>query len=125
MSGVYPANPAWGSVNAETLAAMHAKHDADPEAFWREHGIVPVNHMVTVRRDLAQSRPDVIPELVRLFREAKAAAPTPSDNRDPYPSGRAALEPALRLALRYTAEQGLLPHRFNVADIWEGLPAGS
>src|SRR3954454_12829032 len=44
------------------------------EAFWREHCFVPVNHMVTVRRDLARSRPDLIVELMRLFLAAKATA---------------------------------------------------
>jgi 4,5-dihydroxyphthalate decarboxylase len=96
----------------------------DPEAaaklFWYEHGFVPVNHMVTVRSDLARRRPDLILELVRMFREAKVAAPPHTDGRDPYPIGRAALEPALR----YTAEQGLLPRQLQIEDVWQGLPAG-
>jgi 4,5-dihydroxyphthalate decarboxylase len=98
--------------------------DASAEAFWRKHGFIPVNHMVTVRRELAQERPDIIRELMRLFREAKAAGTAPSaDGRDPLVSGRAALQPAIRLALRYTAEQGLLPREMQVDDVWEGLPA--
>ena len=59
-----------------------------------------------------------------MFREAKAAAPPRTDARDPYPFGRAALQPAIDLALRYTAEQGLLPRRLDAAEVWEGLPAG-
>jgi 4,5-dihydroxyphthalate decarboxylase len=98
--------------------------DASAEVFWREHGFVPVNHMVTVRRDLAQSRPDAIRELMRLFREAKATATTPlPGRRDPLVIGRAALQPAIRLALRYSAEQGLLPRSLKIEDVWEGLPA--
>jgi 4,5-dihydroxyphthalate decarboxylase len=97
---------------------------ASAETFWRKHGFVPVNHMVTVRRDLAQIRPDAIRELMRVFREAKAAAAVPSsDGRDPLVFGRAALQPAIRLALRYTAEQGLLPRSLEIEDVWEGLPA--
>jgi 4,5-dihydroxyphthalate decarboxylase len=62
--------------------------------------------------------------LVRLFQEAKAAAPvTASDGRDPLVFGRAALDPALRLALRYTLEQGLLPRHMKVEELWEGLHA--
>jgi len=37
--------------------------------------------------------------------------------------GRAALRPAVELALRYAAEQGLLPRPLGVADVWEGLPS--
>lgn len=98
--------------------------DASAEAFWRKHGFIPVNHMVTVRRDLAESHPDALRELLRLFREAKIAAAIPlAGGRDPLVEGRAALDPAVRLALRYTAEQGLLPRSMTVEDVWEGLPA--
>ena len=99
--------------------------DASAEIFWRKHGFVPVNHMLTVRRDVAQTRPDAIGELIRLFREAKAAAAAPNpDGRDPLVVGRAALEPAIRLGLRYTTEQGLLPRSLEIEDVWEGLPVG-
>lgn len=94
------------------------------EMFWRKHQFIPVNHMVTVRRDLALNRPDIVRELVRMLRESKSRAPLAlSNGRDPLVTGRAALDPAIRLALRYTEEQGLLPHRMNVDEVWEGLPA--
>jgi 4,5-dihydroxyphthalate decarboxylase len=98
--------------------------DASAEAFWHNHQFIPVNHMLTVRREIALERPDVIRELFRLFREAKAAASSPADGRDPLVFGRAALEAPIRLALRYTREQGLLPHDMQVGDVWEGLPPG-
>jgi 4,5-dihydroxyphthalate decarboxylase len=95
---------------------------ASAEAFWREHGFVPVNHLVTVRSEIAEDRPDLIRELLRMFREAKAVAPPRTEARDPYPLVRGALQPAIDLALRYTAEQGLLPRRLDGAEVWEGLP---
>lgn len=99
--------------------------NASAEVFWRKHGFVPVNHMLTVRRDLADSRPDALREVMRLCREAKHAAAVPlSGGRDPLVTGQAALNPAIRLALRYTAEQGLLPRGMEIEDVWEGLPAG-
>jgi 4,5-dihydroxyphthalate decarboxylase len=96
---------------------------ASGEAFLREHGFVPVNHLVTVRSELACSRPDLIVELVRMFREAKAAASPRAAGPDPYPIGRTALEPAIGLALRYAAEQGLLPRPLTLPEVWDGLPA--
>jgi 4,5-dihydroxyphthalate decarboxylase len=107
-----------------TLRTVFPDPEASAQAFWNEHGFVPVNHMVSVTSELARSRTDLILELVRLFRAAKAAAPPRADSRDPYPIGRAALEPAVSLALRYTAEQGLLPRPLGIDDVWEGLPAG-
>jgi 4,5-dihydroxyphthalate decarboxylase len=93
------------------------------EAFWREHRLVPVNHLVAVRRDLAERRPGLVAELLRLFREAKAAASPAPGARDALPMGRAALRPAVELALRYAAEQSLLPRALDPEAVWEGLPA--
>lgn len=98
---------------------------AASEIFWRKHCFVPVNHMVTVRRELAESRPDLIAELLRMFRDAKAAVPPDAEGRDSLPMGRAALRPAIDLALRYSTEQGLLPRRPDAGEIWEGLPAAA
>jgi hypothetical protein len=58
-----------------------------------------------------------------LFRKAKAMVPSPPHGQDAYPSGRAALAPAISLALRFALEQGLLPRRLHLADIWQGLSA--
>jgi 4,5-dihydroxyphthalate decarboxylase len=85
---------------------------------------VPVNHVVTVRRELAKSRPDLIGELLRMFRDAKAAVPPDPGGRDPLLMGQAALRLAIELALRYSAEQGLLPRHLDAQEVWEGLPAG-
>jgi 4,5-dihydroxyphthalate decarboxylase len=100
----------------------------DPAAagamFLRRHGFVPVNHLVVVRRELAEARPDLVAELARLFREAKEAA-GPRDGGggvDPLLSGRAALRPAVELASRYAHEQGLLPRRLGADEVWDGLP---
>jgi 4,5-dihydroxyphthalate decarboxylase len=108
-----------------TFRTVFQDPDASAEVFWHKHRFVPVNHMLTVRRDLAQERPDVVREVIRLFLEARDAASTQTaDGRDPLVAGRAALERPIRLALRYTAEQGLLPRSMEIEDVWEGLPAG-
>jgi len=88
------------------------------EAFRRRHGFVPVNHLLTVRRDLAETCPDLVGELVRMFRDAAAAAP----GSGALPMGRTALQPAVDLALRYSAAQGLLPRTLGPDEVWEGLP---
>ena len=92
------------------------------EAFRRCHGFVPVNHLVAVRRGLAESRPDLMAELLRMFRDAQAASSPDAGGHDPLPMGRAALQPAIDLALRYADEQSLLPRRLGAEEVWEGLP---
>jgi len=106
-----------------SLRTVFPDLEASAEAFRRKHGFVPVNHLVAVRSELARSRPDLILELVRLFRQANIAAPQAAD-RERYRIGRAALQPAISLVLRYTAEQGLLPRPLDIDEVWEGLPAG-
>ena len=41
---------------------------------------------------------------------------------NPFPSGRAALDPAVALALCYAPEQALLDHLLMPGEIWVGLP---
>ncbi|MFO1047576.1 MAG: ABC transporter substrate-binding protein [Geminicoccaceae bacterium] len=89
------------------------------EAFRRRHGFVPVNHMVVVRRELADKYPEVVPELLRMFRDSKADSP--SEN-DVLPIGKAALKPAVALAVRYASTQGLFPRELAASQIWSGLP---
>jgi 4,5-dihydroxyphthalate decarboxylase len=88
---------------------------AASETFFKQHGFVPVNHLVCVRRDLATQQPEVILALMRLFRSALA-------DQAGLPVGRAALAPAVALAIGYATEQGLLPRPVATADIWSGLP---
>jgi 4,5-dihydroxyphthalate decarboxylase len=88
---------------------------AASEAFFQRHGFVPVNHLVTVRRDIADSQPDIVVGLMRLFRSAFGGVPN-------LPMGRAALAPAIALAIRYATAQGLLPRALSPREIWTGLP---
>ena len=90
---------------------------AEAAAFRARHGFVPINHVLTVRRDLAERRPGLVAELVRMFAAAGAEAPG-------LPMGRAAMQPAVELALQYAAAQGLLPGPFTADHVWDGCPPG-
>jgi 4,5-dihydroxyphthalate decarboxylase len=94
---------------------------AAADAFWSRHHIVPVNHMLTVTAELAARRPDLVAEILRMARAA--AALVPPGERSPPPCDRAALRPVLELALRYMAEQDMLPRPLSIEEIWAGLPA--
>nr|WP_207191496.1 ABC transporter substrate-binding protein [Paracraurococcus ruber] len=88
---------------------------ADPAAagaeFQAAHGFVPVNHLLVARGDVARERPGALQELLRLL--AVAGVPVP---------GRDALAPAIGLASRYAAEQGLLPRPLGLDAVWAGTP---
>nr|WP_246602325.1 ABC transporter substrate-binding protein [Falsiroseomonas tokyonensis] len=93
------------------LRPVFADAQAAGAAFRARHGFVPVNHLVVMRRDVVDSDPALVPELLRMLKDSGAAVRT-----------RDALRPALALAIDYCAEQGLLPHRFTPEEAFAGLP---
>lgn len=85
------------------------------EAFRRRHGFVPVNHLVVVKRALAETQPELAVDLMRMFRETNA-------QHGGGPIGRQRLQSAISLAVRYCQAQGLLPRPLGPEEIWAGLP---
>jgi 4,5-dihydroxyphthalate decarboxylase len=87
-------------------------------AWYERYGTVPINHMVTVTRDLAERQPDVLDAVYQSIADgiSAAAQPTPPDA---LPSaircGLGNVRDAVRLAADYALEQGLISR--PVADI--------
>jgi len=107
--------------NDPTLRGVFADPKASAAAFWRQHGVVPINHMLIVRGAWGARRPDLVQELIRMFRAAAAAAPAGEPRAGAvWPPTQ--LNSALQLALRYSTDQGLLPRTMDLAEIWAGLP---
>jgi len=102
--------------DSEDLRQVFPDAKAAGEAFFERHGFIPVNHLLTVRRDIAEREPAVVAELLRLFRELKAAHP--AEARDPRPIGRKAIDPAIALAVRYCLSQGLLTRPLSLDEVW-------
>ena len=98
------------------LRTVFSDLQAAAGAFRERHPFVPVNHLVSVRRELALQRPELVVELMRMFRAAQAGGAVA------FPIGRRALEPAIALAIRYADEQAMLPRRVDMASVWAGLP---
>ena len=90
------------------------------EAFHVRHGFTPINHMIVVKRELAET-PRVASELCRLFAESKARAPM--QGHDHAPIGRSAVAPCVRLAAEYAHRQGLTPRLLSEEEIWRYAPA--
>jgi 4,5-dihydroxyphthalate decarboxylase len=100
----------------DDLRPVVADAKAVGEAFFARHGFVPVNHLLTLRREIAEGEPEVVAELIRLFREVKAGQPV--EGRDPRPIGREAIDPAITLAVRYCVAQGLLARALSLDEVW-------
>jgi 4,5-dihydroxyphthalate decarboxylase len=99
--------------------------DADEVAgqWARAHGGVPVNHMMVVRRSIAQSRPDVVQEIYRVLRGSRRAAPPPEGGPlDPWRFGIEANRRALDLIIDYSFRQKLIPRKFSVDELFDDCP---
>jgi 4,5-dihydroxyphthalate decarboxylase len=88
---------------------------------WSEsHGGVPINHMLVIRDGLAKSRPDVVREVYRLFREAKEAAfaQNGAPALDPWRFGIEANRRSLEIVIDFALKQGLIPRRIAVDELF-------
>jgi len=87
-------------------------------AFWDKYHAVSVNHIFTIKRELAEQRPDVVKELYRMLLASKQKAPAPKDGIDPLPFGYEALRKPLELSIQYSLEQKLITRKFSVDELF-------
>ena len=87
--------------------------------FWDKYHAVTVNHIFTIKRDLAKQRPDAVREVYRMLSASKAAAPAPKEGIDPLPFGMEALRKPLELAIQYSLEQKLITRKFTVDELFD------
>lgn len=96
----------------------------DPEAAakrWaeRHHG-VPINHMVVVRTELSQSRPEVVRDVFRQLHASKRAAGLPDgDPFDPYRFGVEPCRPILETIVDFALHQKLIARRLSVDELFD------
>jgi 4,5-dihydroxyphthalate decarboxylase len=113
------------AVVGDKLADPRLKHLVpEPEAAakkWadRHHG-VPINHMLVVRSELSKSRPDVVREAFRQFRESKRAAGLPDGGAlDPYRFGVEACRPIVEVIIDFCVRQKLIARPISVDELFD------
>ena len=85
---------------------------------WRvETQARPLNHVVVVHRDLARAHPWVGDEVVRLLQQSAALVPE-MPGADSIQSGIDELRTSLDLIIHYAYQQGLIPRRFAVDELF-------
>jgi 4,5-dihydroxyphthalate decarboxylase len=104
----------------ELLKPLIPNPEAANRAWSETHGGVPINHMLVIREQLAQTRPDVVREVYRVFKEAKAAsfAETGVPDLDPWRFGIEANRRSLEIIIDFAVKQGLLPCPFTVDELF-------
>jgi len=103
--------------NDARLQSLIADPDAAARDWYAKHRLVPVNHMVVVTEELARANPAAVAELYRLIEAGKAAASLPGP-LDTAPFGKEANRPALELLISYAVQQGHIPRKLAVDELW-------
>ncbi len=96
----------------------------DPKAAAQEwaarNNAVPINHMVAIRKELADARPDIVRAVYRALIESRRIAegePQPGA-RILEPHGFANVNAALEIGIRYAVAQGLIPKAFTPDELY-------
>jgi len=98
----------------------------DPQAagldWHRRYGATQNNHMVVVKDTLSKAHPEVVREIYRLLKEAKAASGEPkADAIDTLPFGFSRNRRNLEIAIDYVYSQRLIPRRFTVDELFDDV----
>jgi 4,5-dihydroxyphthalate decarboxylase len=89
---------------------------AEEKAWLARHGVVPINHMVVVSKQLSDTQPDVVREVQRMLEASRAAATgkVPAFSKDD-------MRRSLELITDYSAQQGLIPRKFYVDELFDDV----
>ena len=93
--------------------------DAANKKWAEKNGGVPVNHMLVIRESIAKSRPDVVKEVFRVFREARQADGASKGALDPYRFGVEANRASLERVIDYAHRQQMIPRKFTVDELFD------
>jgi len=81
---------------------------------------VPINHMLVVRTELSQSRPEVVQDIFRQFQDSKRAAALPEGGAlDPYRFGVEACRPNLEIIIDFCRQQKLISRPMSVDELFD------
>ena len=102
------------------LKHLFPDHAAEAQRWARAHGGVPINHMAVIRREIAESRPDVVREAYRLLSVSRTAAELPAGADNPLRFGVGATRRSLEQAITYSHQQGLISRRPTADELYAG-----
>ncbi len=91
------------------------------QAWCKKHGVLPINHMLVVKESLVQTNPAAVIEIFRVVRESKQAMSPVGTGLDPIQFGLANIRRSLELIVEYSTQQGLIPMKFPVDDLFDDV----
>ncbi|MET4258619.1 4,5-dihydroxyphthalate decarboxylase [Bradyrhizobium sp. S3.12.5] len=109
--------------NDPKLKPLFPDPAAEAAKWFARRGVVPVNHLVVVTESLARSRPDVVAGIYDLLKQNKEQA-GPAATPDFVPFGIEANRKPLELIVDYAFQQGLIPRRYAVEELFDATTRG-
>ncbi|XHS77786.1 hypothetical protein ACFJGW_19025 [Burkholderiaceae bacterium UC74_6] len=101
----------------EDIAPVIADY-AEADRRWQaEHGFVPINHVLAVPTAVAQTHPEAVRAVYRLFKQGKASVADPAALQKRLPDGIDALRGPLAKTLAFCEQQGLMPRRLDIEEL--------
>ncbi len=100
------------------LQPVIANPDDAAKAWCKKQGALPINHMLVVKESLAQANPAAVKEIFRLVRDSKQAMAPAGAAFDPLQFGLANIRRSLELIVDYSTQQGLIPKRIAVDELF-------
>ncbi|WP_347558107.1 phosphate ABC transporter substrate-binding protein [Robbsia sp. KACC 23696] len=92
--------------------------EAAKDWFARE-GVVPINHIFVVHKDVSKNRPDIVRDLYRMIeRSRNEAVDVPAAFP---PLGLEANRKGIALAIDWAFEQKIIPRRFSVDELFDDV----
>jgi 4,5-dihydroxyphthalate decarboxylase len=109
-----PTDPRIKTVFADPAAAA--------KAWQSKYNAIQINHMVVVKESLTRSNPAAVRDIYRMLKESKARAGLPAAGQpDMNPFGITANRRNLEVAIDCVFEQGLIPRRFSVDELFDDV----
>jgi len=88
------------------------------QTWYDEHGFVPINHVVSVSTAVSKRDPSAVREIYRLLQQSHAGLRGAPGAPEPYAFGYETLREPVEYIIDACAEQGLLPRRLSLDEVF-------
>ena len=90
------------------------------KTWFQREGVVPINHMFAVHKDVTKNHPEVVREIYRMIAESRALIEGGVPAVFP-PLGLEANRKGLQLAIDWALDQKIIPHKLSVDELFDDV----
>lgn len=89
-------------------------------AWYAREGVVPINHMFVVHKDISKNRPDIVRDIFRMVKESRELTEGGMPAVFP-PIGLEANRKGLQMAIDWALDQKIIPRRLSVDELFDDV----